>query len=210
MTLMGMLARSDGEAGLVIVPRLHHFGIATLRPEEMVEWYRSVFGMEIAARFSFPAMNLTFLSNDRAHHGGVLLNTESLQDESLEQKQSHIRIQHLAWQYASIDELLQTWERLSRIGIEPVVCHCHGVSFSFYYRDPDRNLIELLADAWTDPGEALEYIKGPELQANPGALVDPLKLIGARDRGADLAELRDRALAHDYLPAEPAAADAAL
>jgi catechol 2,3-dioxygenase len=201
----------DANARGIARPRLHHFGIATVRCDEMVEWYGHVFGMGIVAEFEFPTMDLTFVTNDLAHHSAVFLSAQDLQDETLERKQSHTRIQHLAWEYETIDELLQTWERLNGVAIEPVLCTCHGVSFSFYYRDPDGNLIELMTDAWAVPGKSLEYMKSPELAADPsGGLVDPAKLIEARSNGVELDELRRRALAHEYAPAEPPGANAGL
>src|SRR5258707_273603 len=96
----------------IIVPHWHHFGMGTTRLQEMMEWYGNVFGFQLVAEAmknpdAAPMMN--FLTNDLAHHRGVFTAAPNLQDETLEEKRGHIRIQHMAWEYSTIDDLLETW-----------------------------------------------------------------------------------------------------
>ena len=44
-----------------------------------------------------------------------------------------------------------SFARLKDLGIEPEFCLNHGVATSFYYADPDQNLVELQVDNFTFP-----------------------------------------------------------
>lgn len=194
----------DANGKPIILPHWHHFGMATTRNEAMVEWWHNVLGFRVVLRSrENPVPMMNFVTNDLAHHRGGFFSWPGMRAESLEEKQNHARIQHLAWEYDTIDELLSTWTRLKECGIEPVHSTCHGISFAFYYRDPDANSCELLADAYGDMAKSLEHMQREEMIMNPmGTQVDPAKLIEARESGVELDELRERALAGDYVPAK--------
>jgi hypothetical protein len=53
--------------------------------------------------------------------------------------------------YGSFDDLMLSFARLKDLGIEPEFCLNHGVATSFYYADPDQNLVELQVDNFTSP-----------------------------------------------------------
>jgi hypothetical protein len=154
--------------------------------------------MEVVVRTVDPIPEMTFVTNTLSHHTGGFFSPPFLTDDP--DKRSHARIQHLAWEYPSIDQLLETWSRLKDIGIESITTVCHGVSWSFYYRDPDNHLVELTTDAYDEPPGSLRHMKhNPQFKANPqGAFIDPLKVLAARKQGLDLDELRERAFAGDY------------
>jgi len=185
---------------VTITPVLHHFGIATTRPDEMIAWYRDVLGMEIVARTSDPLPSMTFVTNDDHHHRGGFFAPPTVSDDP--DKLAHARVQHLAWEYEDLDDLLASWQRIAALGIEPVSSWCHGPSFAFYYKDPDNNTIELLADAYGDHARSYAHTQQPEWIAKPnGVAVDPYKVLAARAAGATLDELRERGLAGEYAPA---------
>jgi catechol 2,3-dioxygenase-like lactoylglutathione lyase family enzyme len=191
---------TDSAGRRIIRPHLHHFGTATTRNDEMLEWYRNVVGMEVSMRSEVP-VTMTFVSNDLAHHRGGFFSPPFVTEDA--EKFQHARIQHLAWEFDSIDDLLETWERLTGLGIVPVAASCHGTHFSCYYKDPDYNTVELLADAFGDMRKSFEFFQTPQMQANPmGGHIDPAKLIEARKQGVELDELRERALAGEYVPAQ--------
>jgi catechol 2,3-dioxygenase-like lactoylglutathione lyase family enzyme len=189
---------TDPSGRPILRPVFNHWGIATTRNDEMVEWYRIVVGMEVTLRSVDPIPKMTFVTNAVSHHTGGFFSPPFLQDDP--DKREHTRIQHLAWEYESIDDLLETWDRLRGLGIEPVSTVCHGPSFAFYYRDPDNNVVELLADAYGDHVLSLRHMREvPEMRTNPqGSYIDPAKVAAARKDGAGLDELRERALAHEY------------
>ncbi len=190
---------ADASGRPILRPVLHHFGIATTRNAEMAEWYHNVLGMEIVAQTNDPLPQMTFVTNDTHHHRGGFFSPPMLSDDP--EKLAHTRVQHLAWEYPSLDELLESWDRIQALGIEPASCWCHGPSFAFYYKDPDNNTVEILADAYGDYGKSYDHTKLPEWRAKPnGTAVDPAKLLEARNAGASLDELRVGGLAGDFLP----------
>jgi catechol-2,3-dioxygenase len=66
------------------------------------------------------------------------------------ERSHHQRLQHFAFEYETLDELLGTYARLKAEGILPVLCTDAGAQTAFYYEDPDHNSVELNVD--TRPG----------------------------------------------------------
>jgi catechol 2,3-dioxygenase len=182
-----------------ISPTFHHFGVLTSRMEEMIDWYGKVLGMTV--NFQSAMSGAAFASNDRAHHRMALITLPSLTEESSD-KQPHAKLQHVAFEHATIDDLLNTWERLRSLSIEPVLATDHGMSIAFYYRDPDGNSVELFVDTFGDWEKSAEYIRtSPEFHQNPmGAYIDPAKMMEARKAGASFADLHRRAYAGEFPP----------
>jgi catechol-2,3-dioxygenase len=187
------------EQPLPIRPTIHHFGIVTAHPEETLDWYARVLGMTTV----YSSHGLIFLSNDRAHHRLAVLSLPV----ALENPDSrlHAKLQHVAFEYATLDDLLTSWERLKSLGIEPVLAADHGLTTAFYYRDPDGNSIELFADNFGDWDLSREYLlTSPDFQRNPmGAFVDPEQMMAAHRAGATTAEVHRRARAGEFPPAHP-------
>ena len=130
----------------IIRPILHHYGLTTTRFEEMRDWYFKVLGMTPTFESSDPTanksgMNASWVTNDKANHRIGIIAIPGLTDDS--EKHLHTKIHHVAYEYSSLDDLLETYVRLSRIGIDPVVSFDHGASIALYYRDPDQNIVEL-------------------------------------------------------------------
>jgi catechol 2,3-dioxygenase len=195
------LPETDRKGQRIIRPKLHHWGIATTRNEEMENWYRDVLGYEVVARPGSPLRTMTFVSNDLNHHGGSYLSPPTVSDDP--ERLFHTRIQHLAWEYEDIDQMLESWQRIRNLGIEPVSCWCHSVSWSFYYKDPDLNTVELNTQAFATLEEGLEYALTDRWAENAnGFQVDPEKLIAARKEGVGLDELRERSINKEYEPEE--------
>jgi catechol 2,3-dioxygenase len=190
------------EKSAVISPTFHHFGVLTSRMEEMVDWYGEVLGMTV--HFQSTISGAAFASNDRAHHRMALITLPGLTENDPD-KQPHAKLQHVAFEHATIDDLLNTWERLKGISIEPVLAADHGMSIAFYYRDPDGNSVELFVDTFGDWDKSAEYIRtSPEFHQNPmGAYIDPAKMMAAHKAGASFANLHRRAYAGEFPPSRP-------
>jgi catechol-2,3-dioxygenase len=176
----------------------------------MLDWYASVLGMTpnlrsstaIATEGSSFATGV-WISNDRANHRIALVTWPGLKDD--EDKHAHTRVQHVAFEYATIDDLLNSYTRLKDLGIEPVITADHGPTIAFYYEDPDGNSVELFVDNFGDWDKSTEFMRSsPEMAANPmGTFVDPEQMIVARRRGACHADLHQRAYAGGFPPAGP-------
>jgi catechol-2,3-dioxygenase len=144
-----------------------------------------------------------FVSNDRANHRIAIFSVAALQEDA--DKHGHVRLQHMAFEYGTIDEFLSSYARIKGLGIEPVFTTDHGPTTSFYYEDPDGNLVELFVDNFGNWDKSSEFMwSAPEWAANAlGTPVDPDKLVAARQSGMARDELHRRAYAGEFPPARP-------
>ncbi|MDQ6945370.1 MAG: VOC family protein [Actinomycetota bacterium] len=186
-------------ANEVIKPALHHVTFKTKRLDEMIEWYGNVVGMVPNFRDSIAA----WMTNDEANHRVALLGMPGVEDDPT--RIPHAGMHHSAFEYSSIDQLLETYERLKADGIIPHAALDHGLTTSLYYVDPDGNSVELQVDNFGDWRASSEWMRtAPEFKANPiGVQVDPEQLVSARREGADAAELHRRGYAGEFDPGTP-------
>jgi catechol 2,3-dioxygenase-like lactoylglutathione lyase family enzyme len=165
----------------VITPReLHHVTFKTNRLDEMIEFYGILTGHQPGYRGdSFAA--ITF---DEANHRIALLGLVPWTELPPEQVAGAAGLHHVAYEYDSLDELLHTYLRVKRAGIDAEWTVNHGPTMSFYYRDPDGNGIELQSDnCGHDPERWTEIVEGPFQRNQMGINVSPEKMVDARTRG---------------------------
>jgi len=182
------------------IPVFHHALLKTPRMQEMIDWYADVVGIEPV----FQAEGVAFLSNDGANHRISLAGGPHFRENP--DFRSSAGLHHLAFEYDSVDDLLDSWQRLrDEFGYEPHVAIHHGMTLSFYYVDPDGNSVELQADIFGDWKKSKAWMNtAPEFKADPiGKFVDPAKLIAARAAGVKEKEMLRRAYAGEYAPAVP-------
>jgi catechol 2,3-dioxygenase len=195
----------------IVHPRLQHLGMTTGNIDALLSWYRTVVGMELVHRTDSAtgdrdgaaAIKSAWVTNDETNHRLAFVELPDLQNDA--DKARHHRIQHFAFEYRTLDELLGTYARLKTQGIRPVLCTDSGAQTAFYYLDPDGNSVELNVDnygnSWTS-GEHLRH--SPEFAKNPiGHFVDPDELFHAREAGASASELSERAWKDEFAPAQP-------
>jgi catechol 2,3-dioxygenase len=180
-------------------PVLHHVTLKTVRVPEMIDWYSTVVGMTANHVSHFGA----WLTNDAANHRVALLAHPALTDDP--DKIPHTGMHHLAFEYADVGQLLDNYERLRDLGIEPVTCLDHGLTTSIYYADPDGNAVELQADNFGDWSASAEWMRtAPEFEVNPiGVSADPERLLAAWRDGVGAAELHRRSFAGEFDPGTP-------
>jgi catechol 2,3-dioxygenase len=176
-------------AAEIKIPILHHVNLKTIRMSEMIAWYGKVIG----SRKQFQNEVMGFITNDEAPGRIALLTSPKLTDDP--DRVSHTGMHHSAFEYACVDDLLQTWVRLKAEGIEPHMCLDHGFVLSYYYVDPDGNSVELQADWNNDCATSCAFMeKSQTFASNPvGHFVDPAKMEEAREKGASPQELHRRA-----------------
>ena len=194
-----------------IHPKLHHLGLTTGNIEPLLDWYRKVLGMTIVhqtdsaagSRENMPKIKAAWVSNDEGNHRLAFMELPGLSADP--DRAGHHRLQHFAFEYRNIDELLGTYARLKGLGIVPVMCADEGAQTAFYYEDPDHNSVEINVDNFGDCWTSGEYMRtSTEFAANPlGIFVDPEKMIAARDAGASPWELHVRARGGEFAPARP-------
>lgn len=183
----------------VINPILHHVNLKTTRLQEMIDWYGLVIGAGVTHQFDGGA----WLSNDAANHRLALLAVPGTKADP--EKLTHDGLHHTAYEYASMDELLDTYVRLKGEGVVPHACLDHGMTMSFYYVDPDGNSVELQCDEFGDWAKSKEFMHAsPEFAGDPiGVNLDPDRIVAARDAGATSEELHRRAYAGEFTPEQP-------
>jgi catechol-2,3-dioxygenase len=144
-----------------------------------------------------------WLTNDEANHRLALLAPEGIVDDP--DKIAHAGLHHIAFEYPSLVDLLDAYERLRPLGIEPHACLDHGMTISFYYVDPDGNSVELQADNFGgDWSRSSAFLHTPEFRANPiGVTVDPAKMLAERVAGVAAEELHRRAYLGEFSPETP-------
>lgn len=112
---------------------IHHVGLYASNPAASAEFYRDVLGMEIAggSDASHPMGASAFLSSrpDEESHDIALFANPGLS--------------HTAFKVSSLAELRSFHARLVERTIPIKFAANHGVSFAFYFDDPDGNMIEV-------------------------------------------------------------------
>ncbi len=130
--------------------KLAHIVLRTGRYPQMRDWYVSVLGAKVA-----------------------------VDTGATEQPGPKTRgLEHIAFTYAGLPELMDTFERLAREDIVPFWSVNHGPTTSLYYRDPDGNHLELQVDNFATMEEAARFMKSEPYERNPiGADIDPRELL---------------------------------
>jgi len=173
------------DRGRVAPVKFAHIVFRTGQKEAMVQWYRTVLEAEVALANPL----LTFLTFDDEHHRIAILGMPGLEPAN----QPAAGLEHFAFTYGSLGDLLATYKRLRAAGILPYWCINHGPNLSFYYRDPDGNQIELQVDVF-DSAEAVNaWYETSDFATNPiGVKFDADDLISRFERGEALATLTQR------------------
>lgn len=141
-----------------------HVVYRTRRFAEMIDWYQKVFG----AKVQFRNDALGFVTYDDEHHRVAFVNLDFFDPEGkLTSRQGAVGVDHVAYTYASLRDLLDSWERLDALGITPYWRLHHGVTISLYYADPDGNQMEFQVDSYPTIEETNAFMYGPGYAENP-------------------------------------------
>jgi catechol-2,3-dioxygenase len=180
----------------VIHPKFHHFNLKTTRLQEMIDWYGVVVGADVNFQDDVGA----WLSNDQANHRIALLAFPGFTDDP--EKENRTGLHHSAFEYEDFDALNSSYLRLKEAGIEPEFCLDHGMTFSYYYADPDGNRVELQVDNFGDWERSTEWMRTSEqFAANPiGQFVDPGRVAADHAEGVSFEEIHAKAMAGGYAP----------
>ena len=188
---------------IIIHPKLQHCGLTTGSLDRMLEWYGKVLGMTVNKRVAAPAgspfKTVAFVSNDEVNHRLSFFETPGLSVDA--ERANHARVQHIAFAYGTLDDLLGTYVRLAKLGMAPMWAADQWFQTAIYYEDPDKNIIELNVDNFTNLGAVTEGLK--ELPSQLHVFIDPEKLIAARKAGASPWDVHVRAVAGEFVPAKP-------
>ena len=112
---------------------IHHVGLRATNPAASAQFYRDVLGMEIVGGSApdYPLGATAFLSSrpDEKSHEIVLV--------------ANPAFAHIAFKVSSLAEFRSFHARVVEKNIPIKFVFNHRVSFSFYFDDPDGNMIEV-------------------------------------------------------------------
>jgi len=167
-----------------------HVVYRTRRFEKMVQWYQTVFDAKV--QYQNPA--LAFLTYDGEHHRFAFANLDVLKPQVSErERRGLIGVDHVAYTYASLRDLLENYAQLKAQGIKPYWCIHHGITVSMYYADPDGNQMEFQVDCFDSNEAANAFMAGPHFGANPiGVEFDPDEWLAKVRGGTPASELLPR------------------
>jgi catechol 2,3-dioxygenase-like lactoylglutathione lyase family enzyme len=177
------------DAGLrtaIVSPsKLAHFVVRTNQYEKLLDWYKTV----LNAKPAFENEMLAFLSYDDEHHRVAILNIPTLAD----QPEGIAGVHHVAFTYDSLRDLLENFERLEMLGIQPIYTINHGPTTSLYYEDPDHNQLEFQVENFETVAESGKFFFSEAFAENPiGVEIDPADLLKRLRAGEPEAALKMR------------------
>lgn len=171
--------------GRIAPAQLAHIVFKTPQFKKMVDWWCTV----LEAKPAMANENLAFLTYDEEHHRVAIINMPALLPTAGVTR----GLDHVAFTYASLADLLATWKRLDGLGIRPVWCTNHGPTTSIYYADPDGNKVELQVENFDTPAEILAWSANSDFATNPiGVDFDPAELLKRLESGEPESVLKER------------------
>ena len=174
---------------MVAPSKFAHVVYDTHRYREMIDWYGAVF----EARVAHGDDRLTFMTYDDEHHRFAFRNLGPGTDGAMDKQRNTVGVNHLAYTWNGVGELLDTYKRLKAAGVTPARPIRHGMTLSMYYVDPDGNVLEFQADLMS--AEAANRFMDTEAFArNPiGEPFDPDELLARYEAGQAIDDLIFRA-----------------
>ena len=171
-----------------------HVVLKTSQLEAQLEFYQTLLG----ARIVHQAPGIVFLSYDDEHHRLAITERPGL----LPKPKNMVGVDHHAYTYENLEDLLTTWERMTQAGHKPVWCTHHGGTISIYYRDCDNNVVETQVDVFDSIEETNEFLTSEDFKSNPiGVDFEPQALLDRVKQGEPWASLRLRAASGPRDPA---------
>jgi len=194
LALWGAVFRTTpGEEAVMASPKISHLILNTANYEAMKQWYLDVFEATIGVETS--DHSACFLQTDEHHHRIGMFNVAKT-DESVAMTapgsgdaSALSRLNHFAFEYPTLAELFETYERLAGSSILPTVSMNHGPTMSVYYQDPDRNVVELFYDTRYTEDQLAEFYAGGDRYVLSAIPFDPAEKLAELRGGKPVAEL---------------------
>lgn len=163
--------------------RLAHVVYRTHRFAEMLDWYTRAFDTSI--QYQNPA--LAFLTYDDEHHRFAIANLDVIRpDTGNKDARGLVGVDHIAFAYDSLADLLETYAELKAKQIVPYWAVHHGMSVSLYYADPDGNQLEFTVDAFPDAKACHDFFRSGVMdRTGVGTRYDPDDWLARIRAGAD-------------------------
>ncbi|OAP56451.1 hypothetical protein AYL99_09630 [Fonsecaea erecta] len=165
--------------------KLAHVVLRTSRFQEMTDFYKKFLGAEV----EFENDRACFLRYDDEHHRLGILTLDGMTSDN----RTAPGLEHIAFTFHNLNDLVKVWEQRKALGIEPIWCVNHGGTTSMYYEDPDGNKLESQVDNFDDEAELHKFITSSTFRENPvGTDFDPAELKRRVESGEDDASIKRR------------------
>ncbi|MFT5362193.1 MAG: catechol-2,3-dioxygenase [Porticoccaceae bacterium] len=179
------LPKPAKERGKIAPCKLAHVVLRTSRYTRAIEFYKLLLEAEVM----YQNEQITFLTYDEEHHRIAIANVPGL----LPMIKAMAGVDHFAFTFECLGDLLHMYQRVKKLGIVPIWCINHGGTISFYYQDPDSNVVEMQIDVLQTNEQIDEYLQGDDYNSNPiGVDLDPDELLRRFDAGEPFEELVKR------------------
>ncbi|HET7335167.1 MAG TPA: VOC family protein [Rhizomicrobium sp.] len=162
-----------------------HCVLRSANYEKSRDWYLAVLNAEIAFENEF----VCFLRYDDEHHRIGIINMP----DAAPLGNDRAGVEHIAFTFNTLSELLATYLRLKEKGIVPFWPIIHGPTVSLYYRDPDGVKVELQYDVFKTVEEVDAFFAAGSYAENfMGVIFDPDDMIARFEAGEPLSALTKR------------------
>jgi catechol 2,3-dioxygenase len=193
---------------IIVHPKLQHVGLTTPNLDALLDWYRETIGLTVNHLVKVPPglphpppfTAVAFASNDEVNHRISIFEMPGLSIDR--DRLRHAKVQHIAFTYKNLDDLLGTYVRLKNKDIRPEWAADQFFQTAIYYQDPDLNTLELNVNNFDDEWTVTEQLKLLPTEQTL-SYIDPDKMIEARKAGASAWQLHERAYAGEFKPAKP-------
>jgi catechol-2,3-dioxygenase len=176
----------------VASPKLSHLVLNTSNYEATKQWYLEVLGATVGVETT--DHTACFLRTDDSHHRiGMFKVTDTDGSPAMTAPGSadgtKARVNHFAFEYPTLEELLETHERLAESAVVPQICFNHGPTMSMYYEDPSRNTVELFYDTRYSEAQIAEFYAGGDQYVLGAIPFDPVQVLKDIRGGKTVAEV---------------------
>jgi len=159
------MAKSENARTLVATPlapqKLAHVVLRVNDFEAAKDWFCRVLNAQVV----FGNKMVAFLTYDEEHHRVALLNTPGLPTGD----RTTTGLEHVAFTYASLGDLLSTYVRLKGEGVTPNWCINHGPTTSIYYPAPGGANVELQVENFDTLEDLMTWFATGAFTHNPSS-----------------------------------------
>ena len=177
--------RTAADRGKIAPAKLAHCVVRTT-PErfgKLVDWCRTLLEAEPVFQNPF----ICFMTYDDEHHRIAIAGIPGL----VERPKRAVGVDHIAFTYATLGDLVHTYERLAGLDITPALPIHHGPTLSLYYAEPDGKRVELQIDVFDRREDQDAFFESEQFAGNPiGVVFDPAALARRFHDGVSEAELK--------------------